>query len=83
LGKGKAATTIRRGVRADCRDNAISKTRFEFRWEDQFNLSLDPDVRKYAAPQGISENKAFERRSSLWSTSSCELQAGHKQRLMS
>jgi phosphomethylpyrimidine synthase len=24
------------------RDNAISKARFEFRWEDQFNLSLDP-----------------------------------------
>jgi phosphomethylpyrimidine synthase len=27
---------------AQCRDNAISKARFEFRWEDQFNLSLDP-----------------------------------------
>ncbi len=24
------------------RDNALSKARFEFRWEDQFNLSLDP-----------------------------------------
>ncbi len=28
---------------AQIRDNAISKARFEFRWEDQFNLSLDPD----------------------------------------
>ncbi len=27
---------------AQLRDNAISKARFEFRWEDQFNLSLDP-----------------------------------------
>ena len=27
---------------AQHRDNAISKARFEFRWEDQFNLSLDP-----------------------------------------
>jgi phosphomethylpyrimidine synthase len=27
---------------AQCRDNALSKARFEFRWEDQFNLSLDP-----------------------------------------
>lgn len=27
---------------AQIRDNAISKARFEFRWEDQFNLSLDP-----------------------------------------
>jgi len=28
---------------AQHRDNAMSKARFEFRWEDQFNLSLDPD----------------------------------------
>ena len=26
------------------RDNALSKARFEFRWEDQFNLALDPDT---------------------------------------
>ena len=79
---------------AQYRDNAISKSRFEFRWEDQFNLSLDPttarefhdetlpqdgakaahfcsmcgphfcsmkiteDVRRYAAEQGVSEEKA-------------------------
>ena len=29
---------------APVRDNALSKARFEFRWEDQFNLSLDPDT---------------------------------------
>jgi phosphomethylpyrimidine synthase len=81
---------------AQYRDNAISKARFEFRWEDQFNLSLDPetarefhdetlpqegaktahfcsmcgphfcsmkiteDVRKYAAEQEISEEKALQ-----------------------
>jgi phosphomethylpyrimidine synthase len=81
---------------AQYRDNAISKARFEFRWEDQFNLSLDPetarefhdetlpqegaktahfcsmcgphfcsmkiteDVRKYAAEQGIAEDRAIE-----------------------
>ncbi|RPJ32793.1 MAG: phosphomethylpyrimidine synthase ThiC [Verrucomicrobiaceae bacterium] len=28
---------------AQYRDNALSKARFEFRWEDQFNLGLDPD----------------------------------------
>ena len=28
---------------AQVRDNALSKARFEFRWEDQFNLSLDPE----------------------------------------
>jgi phosphomethylpyrimidine synthase len=29
---------------AQARDNALSKARFEFRWQDQFNLSLDPDT---------------------------------------
>jgi phosphomethylpyrimidine synthase len=29
---------------AVARDNALSKARFEFRWEDQFNLSLDPET---------------------------------------
>jgi phosphomethylpyrimidine synthase len=36
LAKGHPGTQIR--------DNALSKARFEFRWEDQFNLSLDPDT---------------------------------------
>ena len=31
---------------AQIRDNALSKARFEFRWNDQFNLSLDPDKAK-------------------------------------
>src|SRR5690242_18431340 len=31
---------------AQIRDNALSKARFEFRWEDQFNLGLDPDKAK-------------------------------------
>ena len=35
LAKGHPGTQIR--------DNALSKARFEFRWEDQFNLGLDPD----------------------------------------
>ncbi len=29
---------------AQLRDNALSKARFEFRWDDQFNLALDPDT---------------------------------------
>ncbi|PSW42168.1 phosphomethylpyrimidine synthase ThiC [Photobacterium leiognathi] len=29
---------------AQVRDNALSKARFEFRWEDQFNLGLDPET---------------------------------------
>ncbi|MFQ5994977.1 MAG: phosphomethylpyrimidine synthase ThiC [Acidiferrobacterales bacterium] len=36
LGKGHPSAQVR--------DNALSKARFEFRWNDQFNLSLDPDT---------------------------------------
>ena len=38
LAKGHAGAQIR--------DNALSKARFEFRWDDQFNLGLDPDTAK-------------------------------------
>ena len=36
---------------AQMRDNALSKARFEFRWEDQFNLSLDPERAKQQRPR--------------------------------
>jgi len=38
LAKGHPGSAIR--------DNALSKARFEFRWDDQFNLGLDPDTAK-------------------------------------
>lgn len=37
-----AADLAKRLPGAEVRDNALSKARFEFRWKDQFNLSLDP-----------------------------------------
>jgi len=37
-----AADLAKGHPRAQERDNALSKARFEFRWRDQFNLSLDP-----------------------------------------
>jgi phosphomethylpyrimidine synthase len=37
-----AADLAKGHARAQSRDDALSKARFEFRWEDQFNLSLDP-----------------------------------------
>lgn len=37
-----AADLAKGHPRAQIRDNALSKARFEFRWRDQFNLSLDP-----------------------------------------
>ena len=36
--------TSPRATRARAWDEALSKARFEFRWQDQFNLSLDPDT---------------------------------------
>ena len=39
-----AADVARGHPSAQQRDNALSKARFEFRWEDQFNLALDPDT---------------------------------------
>lgn len=42
---------------AQYRDDALSKARFEFRWEDQFNLALDPDTpRSYHDETLPSEN---------------------------
>ncbi len=38
-----AADLAKGHVGAQSRDDALSKARFEFRWEDQFNLSLDPE----------------------------------------
>ena len=39
------AADLAKGLKnAQVRDNALSKARFEFRWNDQFNLGLDPDT---------------------------------------
>ena len=48
---------------AQIRDNALSKARFEFRWEDQFNLGLDPDTAREfhdeTLPQGRRQGRAL------------------------
>jgi phosphomethylpyrimidine synthase len=43
---------------AQARDNALSKARFEFRWEDQFNLSLDPDTARSFHDATLPDNAA-------------------------
>ncbi len=43
---------------AQARDNALSKARFEFRWQDQFNLSLDPDTAKSFHDATLPDNAA-------------------------
>ena len=43
---------------AQIRDNALSKARFEFRWEDQFNLGLDPEKAKEFHDQTLPQEGA-------------------------
>jgi len=43
---------------AQIRDNALSKARFEFRWEDQFNLSLDPTTARSFHDQTLPHDSA-------------------------
>lgn len=43
---------------AQARDNAMSKARFEFRWEDQFNLGLDPERAREFHDQTLPQESA-------------------------
>ncbi len=43
---------------AQIRDDVLSKARFEFRWEDQFNLSLDPDTAREYHDQTLPQDSA-------------------------
>jgi phosphomethylpyrimidine synthase len=45
---------------AQARDNALSKARFEFRWQDQFNLSLDPETAKSFHDETLPHDAAKE-----------------------
>ena len=43
---------------ARARDDALSRARFEFRWEDQFNLGLDPDTARAYHDQTLPQESA-------------------------
>ena len=43
---------------AQARDDALSKARFEFRWEDQFNLGLDPDTARALHDESLPQEGA-------------------------
>jgi phosphomethylpyrimidine synthase len=43
---------------ARLRDDALSKARYEFRWEDQFNLALDPDTARAYHDQSLPQESA-------------------------
>jgi phosphomethylpyrimidine synthase len=53
-----AADIAKQHPLAQKRDNALSKARFEFRWEDQFNLSLDPETAKAYHDETLPQDSA-------------------------
>lgn len=63
------------------RDDALSRARFDFRWEDQFNLSLDPDTaRAYhdeTLPKTSAKNAHF---CSMCGPKFCSMEISHKLR---
>ncbi len=61
-------------IRVPVRDNAISKARFDFRWKDQFNLSLDPErARAYHAEAMPPEAEGTERYCSMCGPDFCAM----------
>ncbi len=63
------------------RDNALSQARFDFRWEDQFNLALDPDTARAfhdeTLPQGSAKEAHF---CSMCGPKFCSMQISHELR---
>lgn len=63
---------------AQKRDNALSKARFEFRWEDQFNLSLDPErAREYHDETLPSEGAKTAHFCSMCGPKFCSMRISH------
>ncbi|MCK6256121.1 phosphomethylpyrimidine synthase ThiC [Fictibacillus sp. KIGAM418] len=66
------------------RDNALSKARFEFRWEDQFNLSLDPEkARGYHDETLPSQGAKTAHFCSMCGPKFCSMRISHDLRNMS
>ncbi len=64
---------------AQFRDNALSAARFEFRWEDQFNLSLDPDTaRAYHDEKLPQEQAKVAHFCSMCGPKFCSMQISHE-----
>lgn len=63
------------------RDDAISKARFEFRWEDQFNLCFDPERARRFREQSMPEGQRFDaaqRYCSMCGESFCSMRINHE-----
>lgn len=73
-----AADLAKRHPAAQFRDNALSAARFEFRWEDQFNLSLDPDTaRAYHDERLPQEQAKVAHFCSMCGPKFCSMQISH------
>ena len=71
-----AADLAKGHPRAQAWDDALSKARFEFRWEDQFNLSLDP-VTARALPRPDAAGRRRQDRALLFDVRTEVLQHGN------
>ncbi|MGG1571675.1 phosphomethylpyrimidine synthase ThiC [Fictibacillus sp. NRS-1165] len=79
-----AADLAKGHPRALKRDNALSKARFEFRWEDQFNLSLDPEkARGYHDETLPAEGAKTAHFCSMCGPKFCSMRISHDLRNMS
>jgi phosphomethylpyrimidine synthase len=66
---------------ARMRDDALSRARFEFRWEDQFNLSLDPDTARDFHDQTLpKEAQKLAHFCSMCGPKFCSMQLSHEVR---
>ena len=65
---------------AQYRDNAISKARFEFRWEDQFNLSLDPETAREFHDETLAARRREDRALLLHVRSALLFDEDHRRR---
>jgi phosphomethylpyrimidine synthase len=75
------AADLAKGIpNAQERDNAISKARFEFRWEDQFNLCFDPERARRFREQSMPPGERFEtkqRYCSMCGEKFCSMRINH------
>lgn len=64
---------------AQHQDNLLSKARFEFRWEDQFNLSIDPDTARRYHDETLPQASAkFSHFCSMCGPSFCSMRISHE-----
>jgi phosphomethylpyrimidine synthase len=75
------AADLAKGIpNAQDRDNAISKARFEFRWEDQFNLCFDPERARRFREQSMPPGEKFDvkqRYCSMCGEKFCSMRINH------